>query len=155
VLSRQFGFVGGEPGLHEALHSDGAQIAHYQEADSALRIIPITRGFIKGERLTERGRLNVVITRLRQDFDVIILDCPPILPIAESREIVSLADNVVLVVHWRKTIDRIVKAAIRQLPMRTIKDLGVVLNQVDMKKQVRFGGNDVASFYAHYKGYYS
>lgn len=154
-LSRQFGFVGGEPGLHEALHSDGTRIAHYEESDSSLRIIPITQGFIKGERLTERGRLNILIARLRQDFDVIILDCPPILPIAESREIVSLADNVVLVVHWRKTVDRIVKAAIRQLPMRTIKDLGVILNQVDMKKQVRFGGNDVASFYAHYKGYYS
>ncbi|MEJ2408056.1 MAG: AAA family ATPase [Novosphingobium sp.] len=154
-LSKTFGLTGGEPGLQEALRSETGLAARYEEADSALRVIPITRPFAKGERLTERGRLHRVIAGLREDFDVILLDCPPILPIAEAREIVSLADSVVLVVHWRKTIDRVVKAAVRQLPLRTIKSLGVVLNQVDMRKQVRFGGNDAASFYAKYKGYYT
>lgn len=154
-LSKQFGLSDGQPGLYEALHSQTGQAAQYEEADSTLRIIPITRPFAKGERLTERGRLHRVIARLREDFDIVILDCPPILPIAESREIVSLADNVVLVVHWRRTIDRVARAAIRQLPIRTIKDLGVVLNQVDMKKQVRFGGNDAASFYEKDEGYYA
>ncbi|HKR91486.1 GumC family protein [Novosphingobium sp.] len=153
-LSRQFGFTSGEPGLHEALQSETGLAPRYEEQGSSLCIIPITRPFGKGERLTERGRLHRVIGHLRNDFDVVILDCPPILPIAESREIVSLADKVVLVIHWRKTIDRVVRAALRQLPMRIIKDLGVVLNQVDMKKQVRFGGNDAASFYEKYRGYY-
>ena len=154
-LSRQFGFSQGEPGLHEALDDQILQIVQYEEQDSPLRVIPITRPFAKGERLTDRGRLHRLVARLREDFDVIILDCPPILPIAESREIVSLADSVVMVVHWRKTMDRIVMAAIRQLPVRTIKTLGVVLNQVDMKKQARFGGNDISSFYESYSGYYS
>ncbi|WP_091143697.1 AAA family ATPase [Novosphingobium sp. CF614] len=154
-LSKQFGLADGAPGLHEALHSETGRIAQYQEAHSTMRVIPITRPFPKGERLTERGRLHRVIARLREDFDVIILDCPPILPIAESREIVSLADNVVLVVRWRRTIDRVISAAVRQLPIRTIKDLGIVLNLVDMKKQVRFGGTDAASFYEQYRRYYA
>ncbi|WP_324698409.1 GumC family protein [Novosphingobium aerophilum] len=154
-LSKQFGFISGEQGLYEALHSESGAIAQYTDSDSPMRIIPITRPFAKGERLTERGRLNRVIARLREDFDIIVLDCPPILPIAESREIVSLADHVVLVVHWRKTVDRVAKAAIRQLPIRAIKGLGIVLNKVDMKKQVRFGGSDIASFYKHYRGYYA
>jgi Mrp family chromosome partitioning ATPase len=154
-LSKEFGLSGGEPGLHEALHADAAGIAQYQEAESPMRIVPITRAFPKGERLTERGRLHRVVARLREEFDVVILDCPPILPIAESREIVSLADSVVLVVRWRRTLDRIARAAIRQLPARTLKQTGVVLNNVDMKKQVRFGGGDVASFYNHYEAYYT
>lgn len=154
-LSRQFGFTAGAPGLYEALHSERGEIAHYQEAGSPLRIIPITGSFPKGERVTERGRLHRLIARLREEFDVIILDCPPILPIAEAREIISLADNVVLVVRWRRTIDRIVRAAIRQLPSRVIKQAGVVLNHVDMKKQARFGGSDAASFYEAYKAYYA
>lgn len=154
-LSRQLDLHNGEPGLQDALLSEGAEIPQHQEADSTLRIIPITRPFAKGQRLTERGRLHRVIARLREDFDVILLDCPPILPIAEAREIVSLADDVVLVVHWRKTTDRVVKAAVRQLPIRTIKAIGIVLNRVDMKKQVRFGGHDAASFYEKYQGYYT
>ena len=64
-------------------------------------------------------------------------------------------DGVVLVVHWRRTIDRVIRTAIRQLPARAIRHMGVVLNHVDMKKQVRFGGNDAASFYEKYRGYYA
>ncbi|CDO37117.1 AAA family ATPase [Novosphingobium sp. KN65.2] len=153
-LSKRFCAPEGEPGLYEALHDESLDIAQYEDACSPLRIVPITRAFPQGERLTERGRLDRVVARLREEFDVVILDCPPILPIAETRAIVAQADSVLLVVRWRMTVDRIVKAAIRQLPGRTLKQCGVVLNQVDMKKQVRFGGEDVASFYAHYKGYY-
>lgn len=153
-LSRQFGLFAGEAGLHEALHAERSEIPQYQEEQSSMRIVPITRPFPKGERLTEKGGLQAVVARLREQFDVIILDCPPILPIAESREIVALADDAVLVVRWRRTIDKIVKVAIRQLPARTLKRTGVVLNDVDMKRQVRFGGGDVASFYNHYQAYY-
>ncbi|MGO4166526.1 GumC family protein [Novosphingobium sp. YAF33] len=154
-LSKQFGLNQGEPGLYEALHSESRDIAHYPDPESPLRIIPITRAFPKGERLTEQGRLHRVVARLREEFDVIVLDCPPILPIAESREIVSRTDSVILVVHWRKTMDRVVKAAVRQLPARALKGLGIVLNKVDMKKQARFGGSDISSFYKDYRGYYS
>lgn len=154
-LSKSFGLASGGPGLQEALGAEFGPIAQYEEPDSTMRVVPITRPFPKGERLTERGRLHRVIARLREDFDVVILDCPPILPIAEARELVSLADNAVLVVQWRKTSDRIVKSALRQLPGRTLRNLGVVLNQVDMRKQVRFGGSDLSSFYNHYQGYYA
>lgn len=157
-LSKQFGLDDGGAGLHEALDSPGdspGEITPRQESGSPLWVIPISRPFAKGERLTERGRLQRMITRLRDDFDMILLDCPPILPIAEAREIVSLADHVVFVVQWRKTADRVVKAALRQLPVHALAVLGAVLSQVDMKKQARFGGNDAASFYDKYRGYYA
>lgn len=154
-LSREFGFTAGEQGLHEALHSEAGEIAQYQDKESPMRIVPITRPFPKGERVTERGRLHGIIGRLREEFDAVILDCPPILPIAEAREIVSLADNAVLVVRWRGTIDKVVTAALRQLPGRVLRRSGVVLNNVDMKQQVRFGGGDATSFYKHYERYYA
>jgi len=154
-LSKQFDLAEGGPGLYEALHSESTDIIHYPDPQSPLRVLPITRPFPKGERLTEQGRLHRVVARLREQFDVIVLDCPPILPIAESREIVARTDSVVFVVQWRKTMDRVAKAAIRQLPVRAIKGLGIVLNKVDMKKQARFGGNDISSFYKQYRGYYS
>lgn len=154
-LSRQFGFSNGEPGLHEALNSPAGEIVQYKEADSSLQVIPITKPFRKGERLIEGGRLHRLVARLREDYDYILLDCPPILPIAESRELVALADCAVLVVRWRSTMDKVVRAAIKLLPMRILKDVGVVLNGVDMRKHVRFGGSDAASFYKQYEAYYT
>lgn len=153
-LSRMFDLDNGELGLQEALNDPTGQIAQYQESDSGMRILPISKPFRKGERLTEEGRLHRVVARLREQFDFVILDCPPILPIAETREIVALADSVVMVVAWRKTIDKIVKSAVRQLPRRVLNKTGVVLNLVDMRKQVRYGGSDAASFYKHYEAYY-
>lgn len=154
-LSRMFGLEKGEHGLHDALQSVTGEIPRYKESDSEMHILPITQAFRKGERITENARLQHLLVRLREQFDFVILDCPPILPIAETREMVKLADHVVLVVGWRSTIDKIVKAAIRQLPMRDLAKTGVVLNRVDMRKQVRFGGSDAASFYKHYEAYYS
>jgi len=153
-LSRLFDLDNGEIGLAEALDSEEGDVAQYKESESGMRILPITKPFKKGERLTENGRLNQVIARLRNQFDFVILDCPPILPIAETREIVALADHVVLVVAWRKTLDKIVKAAVRQLPRRVLVKTGIALNKVDMRKQVRFGGSDATSFYKHYEAYY-
>lgn len=153
-LSRMFDLDNGEIGLNEALEADEGVVAQYQESASGMRILPITKPFRKGERLTEGGRLHRVIARLREQFDFVILDCPPILPIAETREIVALADHVVMVVAWRKTMDKIVKAAVRQLPRRVLAKTGIALNKVDMKKQVRFGGSDATSFYKHYEAYY-
>lgn len=153
-LSRMFNFQKSDPGLREALHAQEVEVACYEEPESPMRIVPITQPFAKGERLTERGRFVRMVARLREDFDVIILDCPPILPIAETREIIACADATLLIVSWRRTTDRIVKTALRLLPTRCVKDLGVVLNMVDMEKQVRFGWHDAASLYKHYAGYY-
>mgnify|MGYP002779785074 CR=1 FL=1 len=154
-LSRMFDLDEQGLGLQEALNDPNAPIPQYQESGSDMRVLPITRSFRKGERLTEGGRLEQVLARLREQFDFVILDCPPILPIAEAREIVALADHVVFLVSWRKTIDKIVKAAVRQLPRRVLVKTGLVLNMVDMRKQVRFGGSDAASFYKHYEAYYA
>lgn len=153
-MSHMFGLYHGEGGLHDALHNPDGQVAHYTDDLTQMRILPITKPFRKGERLTEKGRLRAVVERLREQYDFVILDCPPILPIAEAREIVAIADHAVLVVRWRKTIEKIVKSAIRQLPRHVLAKTGVALNAVDMRKQVRFGGSDAASFYKHYEAYY-
>lgn len=154
-LSKQFDLDNGEPGLHEALEATVGDIPFYQDADTLLHVLPITKPFRKGVRLTEGEGLELLVDRLREKFKFVILDCPPILPIAEARNIAALADHVVMVVAWRATLDKIVKSAIKLLPDRVLAKTGVVLNRVDMRKQVKFGGNDPSSYYKHYKAYYS
>jgi Mrp family chromosome partitioning ATPase len=46
--------------------------------------------------LTDTG-MKDLISRLRESFDFIVLDTPPILPYADSRALASIADGVVLV----------------------------------------------------------
>ena len=83
------------------------------------------------------------------------MDCSPVLLIAESREIVSLADVTLFSVLWRSTSDSTVTAAFRLLPEAVLSRIGIVLNKVDIRKRRRFGGSDATFFYTRHRQYYA
>ncbi len=145
----------GKPGLREVLR-DGVKLgdAMIKDPHSEAMILPITTPFAEGERLLERGNFQRVIATLREHFSLIVLDTAPILPIAEVREIVTIADTVAICALWRKTPDSATRAALRLLPMHAIADLGVLLTRIDMKKQARFGAGDPGFYYSKYRQYY-
>lgn len=143
------------PGLRELLHGEAAiEQAVIQRPDGPA-VFAITRAFDKGERLLEQGRLQRLVAQLRERYDLIILDCAPLLPIAETREIVALADAVLITIHWRHTSDGAVRAALKMIPAHKTGALGTVLNLVDMRKRARFGEGDPGGFFNRYKNYYS
>lgn len=154
-MARIFPGGAGGPGLRELLQGT-AKMEDVRVVDpaSGATILQATTAFEKGERLLEKGSLHRLIAKLREEYDLILLDCAPILPIAETREIVALADNVVMMARWRQTTDYAVRSALKLLPMRAIDDIGVVLNAIDMRKRARFGYGDSAFFYNQYKNYY-
>ncbi len=154
-LSISCGDTAGFPGLPE-FFSGSARIEAVGASEllGGASLFAITTPFEHGVRLLEQGRLHRLIAQLREHFDLIILDCAPILPIAETREVVALADNVIVVTRWRQTTDRVVRAALKLLPLQALGDLGVILNGVDMRKRLRFGDGDPEMFAKTYKNYY-
>lgn len=72
------------------------------------------------------------ISALRERFDVVILDAPPVLPIADAHLLATLADEVVFVVRAGETPQEIFTHAIDNL--KFAKRLGVVLNGVDYER---------------------
>jgi polysaccharide biosynthesis transport protein len=150
-----FGIDSNRPGLREMLRG-GVRLgeAMVKDPHSEAMIVPITTMFGDGERLLEGGNFHQMIAMLREHFSLIVLDCAPILPVAEVRELVTLADNVAICAAWRGTPDTAVRAALQLLPMHALGDVGVVLTRIDMNKQVRFGVGDPGYFYEKYKQYY-
>lgn len=78
-------------------------------------------------------RMQMLIQRARQDYDFIILDCPPVLPVADALTLIQSSDGALFVLG----LDRVAReAAVQALTM--IDDvggrvLGVVLNRVRSK----------------------
>jgi capsular exopolysaccharide synthesis family protein len=70
-----------------------------------------------------------VLARLRKKFRFIVLDSPPIMPIADSHILAGLADAVVIVVRARRTPRELFRRAIESLAASNV--LGVVLNDVE------------------------
>lgn len=96
-----------------------------------------------------------LLAGLRQTYDLVVLDCPPVIPVAEAQVLGRLADRTVFCVLWDKTPREAVGSAVRQLRDVQVNLAGAILTQVHLKKQSRYGYGDIGHYYGRYKGYYA
>ena len=123
------------------------------EATNDLYFLPITTRLPKGERLIDRGRIHAVIAQLREEFDLILMDLPPLLAISEARDLAGIADGAIIATRWRKTPVDAINSARRLLPSILGNYIGVVMTRVDIRKQSSYARNDLSSYFVHYENY--
>jgi succinoglycan biosynthesis transport protein ExoP len=98
--------------------------------------------------------MDALIEDLKRRFDLVILDTPPILAVADTRVLVGKADATVLLTRWRRTPNQAVKAALRLLDNSGARIVGAALSLVDMRQQARYGYGDPAYYYAQHAKYF-
>ena len=97
-----------------------------------------------------------LLDELRERFDYVILDLPPILPVVDVRAIVPQVDGIVLVVEWGKTSRSVVRSCIETSPALASKCVGVVLNKVNEDRLKLYRGFGTTEYYAsRYASYYN
>ena len=74
--------------------------------------------------------LASVLARLSRQFDVIVIDTPPVLPVVDARVLANFADGIVMVMTWQKTPKDLARKAMKVLGRNVEKLLGVVVNKV-------------------------
>jgi capsular exopolysaccharide synthesis family protein len=72
---------------------------------------------------------RALIDRLKEDYDFIVLDAPPILAVTDAWSIASICDVTVMVVRHGKTARAAVRAAVDRLRLRGLTPGGVILNR--------------------------
>lgn len=93
------------------------------------------------------GSQNMVdlMAAMRQRFDTIIIDTPPLLPVTDAAVVSVLADGVLTVVRYGKTNRAQLVAGIRSLDAVDARVLGCVLNMQPTKRTK--GGYDGYGYY--------
>lgn len=76
-----------------------------------------------------------MIEALRESYDAILFDTPPLGSVIDAAVIAPQADGAILVVQQGKVSGRFIKTVKKQLENSGVKILGVVLNKVEVKKQ--------------------
>ena len=71
-----------------------------------------------------------VLHRLRQQFDVIVIDSPPILPVVDARILAEYVDQILFVVKWRVTAKDTAQRGLRLMALNGAKFTGFIINQV-------------------------
>jgi len=97
TLARQFG-LGKVPGLSEWLqHQSGPMANIYRLESAALWILPAGSTLQNPLELMQTGALSALLEQLATRFDWIVIDSPPVLPLADTSVWARLVDGVLLV----------------------------------------------------------
>jgi succinoglycan biosynthesis transport protein ExoP len=112
-----------------------------------LFLLPSGPGTTSIASLFYSDRMLELITRLRRDFDVIIIDTPPVSSLSDARFLGRVADGTVLVVRAGVTARDAAIASRRRLSADGIPLLGTILNAWDGRAKSRYGD----SYYYPYK----
>jgi capsular exopolysaccharide synthesis family protein len=84
--------------------------------------------------------MKEMLRAAKNDYDYVLVDLPPILPVVDVKAVAHLFDAFVLVVEWGSTsTDEIVKA-VGASPIVSERLLGAVLNKADEAVMRRFEG---------------
>jgi capsular exopolysaccharide synthesis family protein len=100
--------------------------------------------------LLSSSRMETLMGELRQRFDHVVIDSPPVLLVTDSTILSTLVDGVVLVAESGVTPPGALVRAHRTLVIAGGRVLGVVVNKVDARK----GGYYYGQYTKYYGAYY-
>jgi capsular exopolysaccharide synthesis family protein len=103
-----------------------------------------------GEVVTSENFAKV-IELLRSGFDIVILDTPPVIPVADPVSIASLVDGVYLVFRIRRGVKITASRAKESLSQVNARLLGVIVNGLDENPHYNdYGGYSQYPLYGNY-----
>lgn len=94
-----------------------------------------------------------LLRQLRDQFDYVLVDSPPLLSVADSRILATLTDAVALVVRAYSTPYEAVRRARALLQATGARILGIALNHVDVWRDSYAGGYYYRYGYGYGYGY--
>jgi capsular exopolysaccharide synthesis family protein len=116
-------------GLSDIVTRDGRGASPVKVGPGNLYLIPYGRNHSEPVILFQSNGFDQFLKAMKDSYDYVVLDAPPVLDFAECRVICSKVDGVVLVIESGKTNRQVAISAKRQLEDARGNILGVVLNK--------------------------
>jgi polysaccharide biosynthesis transport protein len=142
-------------GLVDVIHGrhDLDEALSYEQA-TGLAFLPGAVRAQSANDLFGNEKTHHLINSLRQRYDVIVIDFPPVGALTDAMSASSAIDGYFFVTHWGTTPRKAMKEFILNHADIADKTIGVVLNRVDLKLLGRYSAYPTASQYGKYAGRY-
>ncbi|MEZ0604582.1 polysaccharide biosynthesis tyrosine autokinase [Paraburkholderia sp. IW21] len=95
------------------------------------------------------SRFGEILARFEQEFDLVIVDTPPLLAVADAAVVAHIAGSTVLVMRAGAHTEGHVADALKKLRRARARVVGGVMNAVPLKKHNRNGTYDYAYAYTY------
>lgn len=119
-------YLTGNASLEEVIEIDPNSGVHYITPGSRP---PNASDVLGSERMRE------LLEHLREAYDMIILDTPPVLAVADALVLVRMVDKTVYVIRWEKTRRDTAVSGLKMVAEAGANIAGIVLTQVDARRQ--------------------
>jgi len=139
-------------GLVDLLTSTGAPEGTMMFRKDHLTIIPAGSKSMNPPDVLGSERMKAFIAHLKESFDYVVIDTPPVGPVVDPAIVANLVDKTVFVVQWGVTARELVETSVQQVS-KDKRIAGVVLNYVNQDRAKKYGGE---YYYGKsYEKYYS
>ena len=138
-------YMAGERTLQEVVHND---------LETGLHFLPVKAHTTTPTDLLESDRMRQLLQVCRDNYDLIVLDSAPVASVNDTKVAANLADRVVFVVRWGKTIESAARDSLRSLREAGIEPAGAVLAQIDLRKHAQYRYGDIGQYYTRSRRYY-
>jgi len=143
------------PGLADLLRGKGAQISEFQSL-----LLPnwfiLPSGDIppNPSELLGSARMKNILDQLREIFDYIIIDLPPVNIVSDAVSISSLISGMIVVIREEYTEKKELERCFRQLKLSNVNVLGCIMNEAKSGSG-SYGKYKKYKYYKYYRYYQS
>jgi capsular exopolysaccharide synthesis family protein len=125
------------------------------DPDLGVEVLMGSGGEFNAADLFESRRFTDLIGQLRERYDHIIIDSPPVLAVPDARVLSRHADLTVFAVRWGATTRTQVRQGLEMLESIGQTADGAVLTQVDRRKMKGYGYGSQYGYDGYASGYYA
>jgi capsular exopolysaccharide synthesis family protein len=141
-----------QPGLAD-LVAGQAQVSQcvFFDERAGIHILPAGTVPPNPLELLSSRRFEDVVMKLREAFDIVVIDSAPLQLVSDAQVLSQFASSVIYVVKADATPYQVAQNGLKKLRRVNAPILGVVLNQLDIEKAEKYYGE--YSGYKSYRGY--
>ena len=159
-ITKKLGLEAGHKGLSDLAIAGEEDLSQFIMRDEAgkMDFMPAgTAEYANAGDIFSSHRMQHIVETLKARYDLVVVDAPPVMAVADALIIGRLMDKTLLVVRWGKTPRKVARAALEQMRRHGTDVAGVVLQQVDLDSYGRMGqgGSGYYYHYGRYGKYYS
>lgn len=133
-----------EPGLHQVLSGAATLETALQQVTvgetRSLHFLTSGRSEHSPTPLLESEAMRGLLDRVQRDYDLIIIDTPPVNIVTDAAVLGTFVDGVLVVTRAGKTDRAALSYAVQQLRHVRAPVLGVLLNDIDFRRDASYDG---------------
>lgn len=151
-IGRELNLPSHRRGLSELLAGE-ANLAECLFRSKNYQLNVLSTGFIPPDplQLLSSRHLGNALMVLRRNYDRIIIDTPPILPVSDALVLSKHADTVIMVAKSDATSIRQINQALDMLLRVNARVTGIVVNRLDTRKAAKYNDYGYGGYYETYE----